>query len=301
MGKYEFKIKRFRKKLEKSGFFEDVILDKSEFVLQEQDGGISGWIYYLKKYDKLEVKKFKDLFSQLDEVSFPITITWAEGDSRTVRFYFKDREGNEYYFFNMHYLKKNRLRTFLIGRRNSSIEPLVDRTYYYQILSDSYELDDYNQVIEKEDIELYKTSVVKLNEDGTNTDLSIEFSDNYYENSATRVTRKSKNKEILMEYPSKGAEFDKKVEDILFNINAGSNKNKWIYYNVKPLLKEMMEIMEKEDVSIYIGAKLDNEIYSEVTVANNVVQRYTYTEVVREDRMVRTTNIFSKKLKKFLR
>ncbi len=46
MGKYEFKIKRFRKKLEKSGFFEDVILDKSEFVLKEQDGGISGWIYY---------------------------------------------------------------------------------------------------------------------------------------------------------------------------------------------------------------------------------------------------------------
>ena len=41
----------------------------------------------------------------------------------------------------------------MIGRRNSSIEPLVDRTYYYQILSDSYELDDYNQVIEKEDIE----------------------------------------------------------------------------------------------------------------------------------------------------
>ena len=46
MGKYEFKIKRFRKKLEKSGFFEDVILDKSEFVLKELDGGISGWFYY---------------------------------------------------------------------------------------------------------------------------------------------------------------------------------------------------------------------------------------------------------------
>lgn len=257
MGRDEAKIKRFRKKLEKNGFFEDVIFDKSEFILQEQDGGISEWVYYLKKHGKLEVKKFKDLFSQLNEIIFPITITWAGKTSHTVRLYFKDREENEYYFFNMHYLKKNRLRTFLIGRRNSSIEPLVDRTYYYQILSDSYELDDYNQVIEKEDIELYKTSVVKLNEDGTNTDLFIEFSDDYYENSATRVTRKSKNKEILMEYPSKGAEFDKKVEDILFNINAGSNKNKWIYYNVKPLLKEMMEIMEKEDVSIYIGAKLD--------------------------------------------
>ena len=293
MGKYEFKIKRFRKKLEKSGFFEDVILGQASVVVNETDGGISRWIYYLKKYDKLEVKKFKDLFSQLDEVRFPITITLAGGDSSTVSFCFKDREGNEYYFSNMHYLKKNRLRTFLIGRRNSSIEPLVDRKFYYQILSDSYELDDYNQVIEKEDIELYKTSVVKLNEDGTNTNLFIEFSDDYYENSATRVIRKSKNKEIVLEYPSKGAEFDKKVEDILFNIDEGSNINEWIYYNIKPLLKEMLEIIDKEDVSIYIGAKLDNEVFSEVTITNNIRQKYTYTKVVSDGRIVRIT-VFSK-------
>lgn len=293
MGRDEAKIKRFRKKLEKSGFFEDVILGQASVVVNETDGGISGWIYYLKKYDNLEVKKFKDLFSQLDEVRFPITITLAGGDSRTVSFYFKDREGNEYYFSNMHYSKKNRLRTFLIGRRNSSIEPLVDRTFYYQILSDSYELDDYNQVIEKEDIELYKTSVVKLNENGTNPNLFIEFSDDYYENSATRVIRKSKNKEIVLEYPSKGAKFDKKVEDILFNIDEGSNINEWIYYNIKPLLKEMLEIIDKEDVSIYIGAKLDNEVFSEVTITHNIRQKYTYTKVVSDGRIVRST-VFSK-------
>ena len=62
----------------------------------------------------------------------------------------------------------------------------------------------------------------------------------------------------------------------------------------------MLEIIDKEDVSIYIGAELDNDVYAEVTVTHNVVQRYTYTEVIREDRMVRTTNIFSKKLDKFL-
>ena len=72
MGRDEAKIKRFRKKLEKNGFFEDEIFDKSEFILQEQDGGISEWVYYLKKHEKLEVKKFKDLFSQLNEIIFPI-------------------------------------------------------------------------------------------------------------------------------------------------------------------------------------------------------------------------------------
>ena len=96
-----------------------------------------------------------------------------------------------------------------------------------------------------------------------------------------------------MEYPSKGAKFDKKVEDILFNIDEGSNINEWIYYNIKPLLKEMLEIIDKEDVSIYIGAKLDNEVFSEVTITNNIRQKYTYTKVVSDGRIVRIT-VFSK-------
>ncbi len=54
MGRDEAKIKRFRKKLEKNGFFEDVIFDKSEFILQEQDGGISEWVYYLKNMENLK-------------------------------------------------------------------------------------------------------------------------------------------------------------------------------------------------------------------------------------------------------
>ena len=176
---------------------------------------------------------------------------------------------------------------------------MTNRKFYYQILTDCNEFDN-SQALTKENIELYKTLVSRLNIDGTHTDLKLEFNYNCYEEKTTKVIMNVGNKKIIMEYPSKEAEFDKKVEDILFNIDEGSNKSKWIYYNVKPLLKEMLEIIDKEDVSIYIGAELDNDVYAEVTVTHNVVQRYTYTEVIREDRMVRTTNIFSKKLDKFL-
>ena len=55
----------------------------------------------------------------------------------------------------------------------------------------------------------------------------------------------------------------------------------------------MLEIIDKEDVSIYIGAKLDNEVFSEVTITHNVRQKYTYTKVVSDGRIVRST-VFSK-------
>ena len=58
MRRDEVEIEKFRKKLEKDGFFEDVILGQASVVLNETDGGISGWMYYLKKYKKIEVKRF---------------------------------------------------------------------------------------------------------------------------------------------------------------------------------------------------------------------------------------------------
>ena len=54
MGRDEVETEKFRKKLEKDGFFEDVILDQASVVLNETDGGISGWMYYLKNIKKLK-------------------------------------------------------------------------------------------------------------------------------------------------------------------------------------------------------------------------------------------------------
>ena len=57
------KIKRFRKKLIKKGFFEDVILDKASVVLNDPDGGISSWMFYLKKYKMAVLNRHFDYFN----------------------------------------------------------------------------------------------------------------------------------------------------------------------------------------------------------------------------------------------
>lgn len=285
MEKDEFKIKRFRKELIKKGFFEDVILNKASVVLHTTDGGISSWIYYLKKYKKTEIKKFKDLFILLDEVEFPITITKMYGGSSSVRLSFEDKRGEEYYVINYHHLNYEELSKFIIGRRNSKIEPLIDRDFHYQISPDG-------------DIKLYQSGVLKLNEDGTNTDLVVEF--NYdYDANFTKVIRKSykNDMQLVLEYPSKGNKIDERIKEFMLNIMDGSN----VYYDVVPILKNMLEIMDNKDISINIEAKFGGEIHSEVKVEHNTVQRYTFTKRVSRERRCKTTDIFKKDLEDFLK
>lgn len=296
MGNNKNEIKKFRKELNKRGFFEDIILDKATLIMYASDAGISGWMYYLNKYKKIEVKKFKDLFSQVDNIVFPITITKMFDEEDNVRFEFCDYLGNTYYFIcDYYYLNFKQILQYIIIKEDSSPET---QEWCCQMRINRG-LVNYKTITDK-DIELLKTSIRKSNKEGFNTNIVVEFNYNCYETAATKVIRKSGDKEIILEYPSEGPEFDKKVKDILFNINEGINRKKWIYNNVKPLLKEMLKIMEKDDISIYIGAKLNNEVYAEVTVRNNTVKRHTYTKVVSEERIIITTDIFSKKLDEFL-
>lgn len=279
------KIKRFRKKLIKKGFFEDVILDKASVVLNDPDGGISSWMFYLKKYKEIEIKKLKDLFILLDEVKFPITITKMYGENNWVRFEFKDKIGKEYYAMNELIFNYEELSKFTIGRRNSKIEPLIDRDFHYQILPDG-------------DIKLYQSGLLKLNADGTNTDLVVEF--NYdYDKNFTKVIRKSykNDMQLVLEYPSKGNKIDEKVKALMLNIREGSN----VYYDVVPILKNMIEIMDKNDISINIASKFGGETHSEIKVEHNIVQSYTCTKRVSAERICKTIDVFKKDLKYFLR
>ena len=297
MGNNKNEIQKFRKELNKRGFFEDIILDKASLIMYASDAGISGWMYCLNKYKKIEVEKFKDLFSQVDNIVFPITITKMFDEVDNVRFEFCDDLGNTYYFIcDYYYWNFKQILQYIIVKEDNSSEK---QEWCCQIRINRG-LFNYNQTIRDKDIELLKTSIRKSNKKGFNTNIVVEFNYNCYETATTKVIRKSGDKEIILEYPSEGSEFDRKVKDILFNINEGINIKKWIYNNVKPLLKEMLKIMEKDNISIYIGAKLNNEVYAEVTVTDNTVKRHTYTKVVSEERMIITTDIFSKKLDEFL-
>lgn len=286
MGKIDVEIRKLRKELNEKGFFEDVIFDKNCRTQNdfEQDGGITRWVYYLKQYRGIELEKFKDLFIKLDEVKFPITITETYGDKSTVDIIFRDKKGNRFYLMNKHAMYAPFLNQFSIGRRNSAIEPFIDRTNDYKI-------------IEGGRIVHTKTVIMKLNEKGINTDEVIEF---VYDAFGTKATIKYDNdyKKIAVEYQTKGAEVDEKVKEVLFNIY---DEDKTVFYDVKKLLVKMLEIIDKENVSIYIGAFLDGEVYAEVSIEKNKVNKYTRTEIINEGEMCRTTRIFSKTLDRFLK
>lgn len=66
----ELKVNLLRKTLEKSGFYEDIIL-ADEFVSEKIKNIVTEWIFNLQEFRNIEVKKFRDLFKELDEIVFP--------------------------------------------------------------------------------------------------------------------------------------------------------------------------------------------------------------------------------------
>lgn len=267
-----------RKKLENSGFYEDVIFE-DKVVSEDVKRNVAKWMINLQYYKQIKVEKFRDLFSKLNEIVFPITIKESYGYDR-LNIRILDNEGKKYYMF----YDYGSMETYIIGRRDSSLEPLIDRDFHYRI--------------SKEDgsIILTETGAMKLKQDGTNDDIVVDFSYNP-QNHTTKSTLKSYTSKriISIEYPTKNDTFDKMVLRFLFN----SNDTTWYYYNIFPILKMMVQEFADEKVSISITAEIEGEICSEVDVVNGIVQKYTQTKIINEGEININKKIFAKDLEKF--
>lgn len=278
----ELKVNLLRKTLEKSGFYEDIIF-ADEFVSEKIKNIVTEWIFNLQEFRNIEVKKFRDLFKELDEIVFPIIINESYG-SCSLNIEFIDVQGNKYYMSKINLYDYHDMQTYIIGRRNSSLEPLVDREFHYQINEDKT-------------IILIGTCILQLNQDGTNKDAVVNFSYDYDERT-TQVTLRSyaSSNKIKIKYPTVNAEFDKMVMNYLFE----SNKSKWYYYDVFPILKWMVMAISDERISISIVAEVEKEIVSEIDVVNGIVQKYTVTKIINEGEMHIIKKLFAKELNKFL-
>ena len=120
----ELKVNLLRKTLEKSGFYEDIIF-ADEFVSEKIKNIVTEWIFNLQEFRNIEVKKFRDLFKELDEIVFPIIINESYG-SCSLNIEFIDVQGNKYYMSKINLYDYHDMQTYIIGRRNSSLEPLVE-------------------------------------------------------------------------------------------------------------------------------------------------------------------------------
>ena len=82
----------------------------------------------LQRYKQIQVDKFKDLFTSLNEVVFPITIIdYWHCSSYSLSMEFTDNNGHIYYMSNRNICNHNSFDEYLIGRSNSQLEPFVDR------------------------------------------------------------------------------------------------------------------------------------------------------------------------------
>ena len=113
-------------------FYEDVIFYKKVDKKQVNEF-MKKWRKNLEKFKQVRLKKFKDLLTPLEEIVLPITIhdTFLGISSFNVEM--TDAEGKEYYLIQDAPYDYNKMNTYLIGRRNSQLEPKLDRDFTFQM------------------------------------------------------------------------------------------------------------------------------------------------------------------------
>lgn len=271
----------FRARLEISGFYDGVTF-QGKNVEKKVKKVLAEWMFCLKEYKEIRVECFKDLFSKLHEVAFPIKI--EEGYGSSLNIIIIDNKGTQYYMIKRGIYVYNDMESYIIGRRNGLLEPLVDRDFHYKISKDGT-------------ITLIETGAMKLKEDVTNDDIVVDFCFDSKEHT-TEATLKSyaSNSKIKMKYTTMDDEFDKKVQEYLFNVNE---KN-YYYYDVFPILKWMLSTLPSQNVSLSITAEVDDEICSEVDVVQEIVQRYAKTEIINEGEYRTSIDVFAKMIEDFL-
>lgn len=270
----------FRAKLEISRFYEGITFQR-RVEKRKVKKVLAEWMFELERYKEIRVGSFKELFSELHEIVFPIEVKECYANSFYIIII--DNEGKEYYMSKICSYSYKDIENYIIGRRNSLLEPLVDRDFHYKISKDGT-------------IVLMETEVMRLKSDGTNEDIVVNFCYDSKKHT-TEATLKSytSNNKMKMQYLTMGEEFDKKVLEFLIHINEENN-----YYDVFPILKWMILSIPNENVSLSITTEVEGNICSEINIVNGIVQRYTKTEIISEGELRILKLIFAKELAKFL-
>ena len=278
--KWEFrklKVALMRKKLEQSDFYEDVTFSTDIFKEWTQDC-FAIWMYDLKRYHQIEIKKFKDLFENSNEIGFPIQIKRSSGGGIDINFI--DRNGEEYYIYNRSIYDYYKMKEYYIGKRDTLSEPPVDKSYHYRMCKGGA-------------IVLVETSILKLEQD-ENSETMCEILYNYSTNTE-EIIMHFQDRKIKIEYPIRDNKIRKEIVKYIWECV----ETKWYFYDVFPVLKWMENIIEK-DATIHIVAEINNEVFSEIKIEDGIVQKYTVTQIINEGEMHIIQKIFTKKIEEFL-
>lgn len=278
----EIKLALLRSELEKSNFYEEVTF-ANKFVSNATKKVIAEWMFCLEKYKKIHIRRFKKLFSQLDEIVFPIKITNCFSFS-IIELSFVDNEGKKYYMSNHNICDYNNMETYTIGRRNSLLEPLIDRMFFYKIS-------------ENQSIMLMETEAMKLYPNGDNDNIMVDFYYNHQDNT-TQATLHSfvNSNKIVIKYPTVDNDFDKKLLEFLFSIYEKYD----YYYDATLILRWLLSYLSDKLISLSITAIINNEIYSKIDILFGIVTKYIKPEKISQNETHIHHILLNKNLEEFL-
>lgn len=275
-----------RSKLDESDFYEDIIF-ANDTVKEVAQKKIASWMLSLEICETVqaEIKKFKELFSKVDGISFPIEIQNSNSSLFSIDISIVDRNGKQYYISKDDIYDCYNITEYYIGRRNTTTKSYIDYENCYKICK--------NEVIKK-----LKATVVKINLDGTNKESIYETYYNQQNNMQVIEFLENEKRKIRIEYPIVSKEIGKKIfEDFL-----EWDDTKWYYYDVFPIFKWLVNKMENYDMdSLHIIAEIDKDVYSEIQMGNNIVQTYTVAQVISENEIHVIKKIFAKNIDEFLK
>lgn len=272
----------FRRRLKKQKFYQGITFE-SIYIKKNAERVIASWIFNLKESKQIKVRKFKDLFENLKEVAFPITIKFCN-EMDILHINFVDREGKEYYMMKMDIHKRIELENYMIGRRNSILEPWIDRVFTFEICKDEFAL-------------LLETSATSLNRDGTNQDKNVKFVYNNprVEAMLTLPDISAKIRIIYYNYLNE-PEIDRSILKFLLY----SDERIWNYYDAVPILKWIVKLIPERNISVSIVAEVEETTLSAVEVVRGTVISHIFTTIVNESEMQVNKRLIKEELNQFL-
>lgn len=279
----KLKLLLMRKKLDKCNFYEDVKF-ANKIVAEKLNEFITEWMLELEENKKIQINKFKDLFSEFKAITFPIEIKEAYG-FYNLEVKITDSSNHKYYLKKRSVYVEQEILTYTIGEVSVKVETSIDKRLVYKIC-------------DNQSVVLTGRSIIETDRYGNcNSRVDIYYND---WNSITEITFKSE--ELKTKMKVKYFSVDEKFEKIFTNYIMSNDGTNWYYYDVLPIFKWMLnKDYYNFNVFVNIVAEVNNEVVSELIVNNSIVERYTVTKIINEGEMHTIKKIFTEKLEVFLK
>lgn len=279
----DVKLSKIRKKQEKINFYEDVLF-YNKIVEENLKKFIAEWVVTLQEHSQIEVTKFKEFFTNVEQIEFPIKIKEIYGH-HCVEIKFIDKQHRKYSMIKKNIYDYREISTYTIEEKETLPEYNINKEYEYTIGIDKAVFLNGIKICKKDEFGILKSS------------LTIEYC-NWSNTTEVTFFQEEFNGKLRIRYMT----LDKEFEESLSRYLIENDEKNWHYYDVFSIFNFMLDNMKEEsNVYVVIVADVGDENVSELKVINNVVEKYTTTKIVNEREMCTIKRIFSENLYEFLK